>query len=169
MNETLTTAVIVLAICLIGLALLYSVLLSDHSRRIERIRKDTFAMEQAHRGNYSRLSILEKRLDHAIQDIDLNGIDRAINDIAGKVEKHENAFKALTSVGRVARWRAFNKFNIMREDERQCCEYCLSEDIEFDTKYIDIAGSTAPDRLVSQCCKCGQKSTVWRFEDEDRP
>lgn len=169
MIETLTSAVIVMAVCLVGLALLYSVLLSDQNKRIERIKKDTFAMEQTQRSNYSKIGNLEKSLDHAIQDIDLNGIDRKINKLSSKVESHENLFKALTSARRVARWRAFNQFNIMHEDESPRCEYCLSDDTEYDTKYIDIAGSTAPDRLVSQCCKCGQKSTLWRFEYEDRP
>lgn len=39
MIETLTTAVIVLAISLVGLALMFGALLSDHNRRINKIRK----------------------------------------------------------------------------------------------------------------------------------
>lgn len=157
MIETLTTAVIVLALCLVGLALLFIVSVSDQNKRIGIIRKDTDAIEQAHRNNYSRYGNLEMRLDNAIDNLSI------------KVERHENTFQALTSMRRVARWHAFNKFNIMHEEESPRCEYCLSEDTEYDTKYIDIAGCAAPDRLVSQCCKCGQKSTIWRYENEHRP
>ena len=166
MVETLTTAVIVLAISLVGLALMFGVLLSDQKQHIARVEKDVFETEEARRSDYYKLCALEKRIDRTAQDIDINSIDRAINGLAGKVERHENTFKALTSARRVARWRDYNKFNIMHEEERQLCEYCLSEDTEYDTKYIDIAGSTAPDRLVSQCCKCGQKSTLWRYDGE---
>lgn len=160
MIETLTTAVIVLAISLVGLAsITYGVLLSDQNKRIERIKKelidDTFKLQED-----------IEALGRNQRDIDINSIDRAINGLADKVERHENTFKALTSVSRVARWRDFNKFNIMHEDESPRCEYCLSDDTEYDTEYVDIAGSKAPDRLVSQCCKCGQKSTLWRFDEE---
>lgn len=166
MIETLTTAVIVLAISLIGLALMFGVLLSDHNRRINKIKKDVFSMEKAQRGNYARLGALEKRADRAAQDADIKGIDRAINGIADKVERHENAFKALTSISRVARWRSFNEYNIMHEGESPRCEYCLSDDTEYSTEYANIAGSKAPDKLVSKCCKCGQKSTLWRFDSK---
>ncbi|ASN69447.1 hypothetical protein 7F15_53 [uncultured Caudovirales phage] len=160
MIETLTTAVIVLAISLVGLAsITYGVLLSDQNKRIARIKKefidDTFKLQED-----------IEALGRNQRDIDLNGIDYKIDKLADKVERHENTFKALTSARRVARWRDYNKFNIMHEEERQLCEYCLSDDTEYDTKYVDIAGSTAPDRLISQCCKCGQKSTLWRFDDE---
>lgn len=152
MIETLTMAVIVLATILVGLALMFGALLSDHNKRIRRVKKELQEDIEA--------------LGRNQRDIDINSIDRAINGLAYKVERHENTFKALTSARRVERWRSFNKFNIMHEDERQLCEYCFSDDTEYDTEYIDIAGSTAPDRLVSQCCRCGQKSTLWRFDDE---
>lgn len=152
MIETLTSAVIVLAACLVGLAIMYGNLLSDQNKRISRVKKELQEDIEAIGRNQ--------------RDIDINRIDRAINGLSDKVEKHENTFKALTGARRVARWRAFNKFNIMHEDESPRCEYCLSEDTEYDTEYVNIAGSTAPDRLVSQCCKCGQKSTLWRFDDE---
>ncbi|MDK1672744.1 hypothetical protein QOK74_07615 [Staphylococcus saprophyticus] len=135
----------------------YGVLLSDQNKRIARIKKefidDTFKLQED-----------IEALGRNQRDIDLNGIDYKIDKLADKVERHENTFKALTSARRVARWRSFNDFNIKHEGESPRCEYCLSDDTKYDTKYVDIAGSTAPDRLVSQCCKCGQKSTLWRFE-----
>lgn len=156
MIETLTTAAISLA-GLAGLAFMYGVLIPDQNKRIARIKKefidDTFKLQED-----------IEAIGRNQRDIDLNGINYRLDKLADEVEKHENTYKALTSARRVARWRAFNKFNIMHEEERQLCEYCLSDDTEYDTKYVDIAGSTAPDRLVSQCCKCGQKSTLWRFE-----
>lgn len=150
MIETLTTAVIVLAVCLVGLALLYSVLLSDQNKRIQRIRDDIDTLEQAQRDNYFRNKDTESRLDNVV---DLTA------------DEFEKISKALTKTERVARWRSFNKFDIMHEDESPRCAYCLSDDTEFDTKYVYIAGSAAPDRVISQCCKCGQKSSIWRYED----
>ena len=166
MIETLTTAVIILAISLVGLALMFGALLSDHNRRINKIRKDVFSMEKAQRGNYARLGIIEKRVDRTAQDIDLKGIDRAINGISDKVERHEKTFKALTSVLRAARWRSFNEYSIKHEGESPRCEYCLSDGTEYDMEYANVAGSKAPDRLVSKCYKCGQKSTLWRYHSE---
>lgn len=156
MIDILTTAVIVLAICLVGLAFSYGSLISDHSRRIEKVREEfTFKLQGG-------IEAIERKQN----DIDLNGIDYRLDKLAGEVERHEKTFKALASAQRVARWRSFNEFNIMHEGESPRCEYCLSDDTEYDTEYTDIAGSTAPDRLISQCCKCGQKSTLWRFDDE---
>lgn len=154
MIETLTTAVIVLAISLIGLAFMFGVLLSDHNRRIARLKKDIGTLETAQRDNYSKTGNIEMRHD------------KVIDDLSNKVERHENTFKALTSISRVARWRSFNKYNIMHEGESPRCEYCLSDDTEYSTEYANIAGSKAPDKLVSQCCKCGQKSTLWRFDSK---
>lgn len=158
MIETLTTAAISLA-GLAGLAFMYGVLIPDQNKRIERIKKelikDTFKLQED-----------IEALGRNQRDVDLKSIDRAINGIADKVENHENTFKALTSARRVARWRSFNQFNIMHEGESPRCEHCLSDDTEYDTEYVDIAGSKAPDKLVSQCCKCGQKSTLWGFDSE---
>ena len=166
MIETLTTAAIVLAICLVGLVLMFSVLLSDQNKHIARVEKDVFETEEARRSDSYKLCDIEKRIDRTAQDTDFKSVDRAINGLADKVERHENTFKALTNAQRVARWRSFNKYNIMHEGESPRCEYCLSDDTEYDTEYANIAGSKAPDRLVSQCCKCGQKSTLWEFDSE---
>lgn len=50
MIETLTTAAIVLAACLVGLALLFGVILSDQNKRIARLKKelkkDTFKLQE---------------------------------------------------------------------------------------------------------------------------
>lgn len=156
MIETLTMAVIVLATILVGLALMFGALLSDHNRRINKIRK----------GFISKMQEDIRLIDNKQRELDPEGIGRAINDLSGKVEKHEKTFKTLSSARRVARWRSFNEFNIMHEGESPRCGHCLSDDTEYDTEYADIAGSKAPDKLVSQCCKCGQKSTLWRFDSE---
>lgn len=159
MVETLTSAVIIMTISLVGLAIMFGILLSDHNRRINKIKKelidDTFKLQED-----------IEALGRNQRDIDIKSIDRAINSIADKVERHENTFKALTSISRVARWRSFNEYNIKHEGESPRCEYCLSDDTEYDTEYANVAGSKAPDRLVSKCCKCGQKSTLWRFDSK---
>lgn len=94
MIETLTTAVIVLAVSLVGLVFMFGVLLSDHNRRINKIKKDTFSTEKAQRNNYSKLGILEERLEIANLEIDRNSVDHNIAKLAGR---HENTIRGFDS------------------------------------------------------------------------
>lgn len=87
MIETLTTAVIVLAISLVGLtSITYGVFLSDQNKRIARIKKefidDTFKMQED-------IEAIERKQ----RDLDLNGIDYKIDKINKEIELLEDKSK----------------------------------------------------------------------------